>query len=103
MRKEVIAIFDIGKTNKKVLLFDEKLNLVYQDEKKFPEVNDDEGFLCDDIERFETWLSGTLKTLTDEYEIRAINFSTYGATLMYLDEKGKRLTPAYNYLKPMPE
>ncbi len=47
--KKVIAIFDIGKTNKKILLFDEKLQVVYQKEHKFPETTDDDRFECDDI------------------------------------------------------
>ena len=34
---------------------------------------------------------------------KAVNFTTYGATLVYLDENGKRLTPLYNYLKPIEE
>lgn len=47
---DVIAIFDIGKTNKKFLLFDLTLNLVYHEEKLFEEIRDDDGFECDDIE-----------------------------------------------------
>ena len=35
------------------------------------------------------------------YRIKAINFSTHGATLIYLDEFGKPITPLYNYLKPL--
>jgi len=32
MKTKVIAIFDIGKTNKKLLLFNQDLQVVYQDE-----------------------------------------------------------------------
>jgi sugar (pentulose or hexulose) kinase len=105
MKTKVIAIFDIGKTNKKLLLFNQDLQVVYQDEQKFPEIKDDEGFECDDIEKIEDWISESLKKAIEnpEYEIVALNFTTYGATLMYLDENGNRLTPIYNYLKPMPE
>ena len=35
MKQEVIAVFDIGKTNKKILLFDDGMNLVFQEEEKF--------------------------------------------------------------------
>jgi sugar (pentulose or hexulose) kinase len=38
-----------------------------------------------------------------EFEVLAINFATYGATLVYLNQKGERLTPVYNYLKFMPD
>jgi sugar (pentulose or hexulose) kinase len=105
MSKEVVLIFDIGKTNKKILLFDRDLNIVVEEETKFEEIPDDDGYPGDDIEKLEAWMLGACrKYLQDEtYEVKGINFTTYGATLMYLDEQGKRLTPVYNYLKPMPE
>ncbi len=105
MATEVILIFDIGKTNKKVLLFDKKLQIVSEEEDKFEEIVDDNGFACDDIEEIEKWVfQSTNKYLSDPaYDIKAINFTTYGATLMYIDKNGERLTPVYNYLKPLPE
>jgi len=105
MSKEVVLIFDIGKTNKKILLFDRSLNIIHEEETIFEEITDDDGFPGDDIERLEAWIKDTCETyINDErYLVKGINFTTYGATLMYLDDKGKRLTPAYNYLKPMPE
>jgi sugar (pentulose or hexulose) kinase len=105
MQKEVIAVFDVGKTNKKFLLFDAGLKLVHQEEEKFDEILDDDGFTCDDIAKIETWmqacLSGIIKA--GAYNIKALNFTTYGASLMHLDSKGNRLTPVYNYLKSMPD
>lgn len=104
MKKEVILIFDIGKTNKKVLLFDRNLKLVQEEEERFKEVKDDDGFPCDDAVHLEHWIKSTIeKYLSGEkYLVKGINFTTYGATLVYLDEDGKRLTPVYNYLKPLP-
>lgn len=98
---EVIAVFDIGKTNKKILLFDKDFKVVYQFEEKFPVVNDDDGFECDDIDLITTWISKTLTEIVNkgEYDLVGVNFSTYGASLMFLDESGKPLTPVYNYLK----
>lgn len=101
--KKVIAIFDIGKTNKKLLLFDEDLKLIQLQEQPFEEITDEEGFPCDDISAIETWIISITKNLSLIYEIIAINFTTYGATLVYLDENGNRVTPLYNYLKPLPE
>ncbi len=34
-----------------------------------------------------------------EFEIQALNFSCYGASLVHIDKNGKPLTPLYNYLK----
>jgi sugar (pentulose or hexulose) kinase len=105
MKKDVIAIFDIGKTHKKILLFDRGLKLVFQTEEKFAEVTDDEGFSCDDIAKIETWMVKSITTFqaSSDYNIKAINFATYGASMAYLDSAGQRVTPIYNYLKPMPD
>ena len=101
--QRVIAVFDIGKTNKKLLLFDEKFSIVFQQEQKFPVITDEDGFDCDDIGLIVSWIKGELSRLTEtgDYEVTAVNFSTYGASLIFLDEKGERLTPLYNYLKPV--
>lgn len=103
MKEKVIAIFDIGKTNKKILLFDYDLNIISEFEEKFAEVTDDDGFECDDIEKIERWIHESISDLirSDKYDLTAVNFATYGATLAYLDKKGKRITPVYNYLKPL--
>jgi sugar (pentulose or hexulose) kinase len=103
MKEKVIAVFDIGKTNKKLVIFDYNLRLVSEEEIRFPEKLDDDGFECDNIEMIEEWLVNSLKELahSDKYDLTAVNFATYGATLVYLDEQGNRLTPAYNYLKPI--
>jgi sugar (pentulose or hexulose) kinase len=105
MKEKVIAVFDVGKTNKKVILFNYDLKLISEDEEKFDETVDDDGFPCDDIEHIESWIRESVTRLvsTDKYDLTAINFSTYGATMAYLDEQGKRLTPVYNYLKPIDE
>ena len=98
---EVIAVFDIGKTNKKILLFDNQFKIVHQHEGKFPVVKDDDGFECDDIELITDWIRKSLEDLiaNDQYNLVGVNFTTYGASLMFLDKEGKRLTPVYNYLK----
>ena len=53
----------------------------------------------------ENWIRESIAGLveSEKYDLKAVNFSTYGATLAYLDENGTRLTPIYNYLKPMDE
>ncbi len=105
MAIDVVLVFDIGKTNKKVLLFDNALNLVFEKDEVFDEITDDDNFSCDDIETIEKWLFESLDKIVNysDYHVVSVNFSTYGASLVYLDENKKRLTPVYNYLKPMPE
>jgi sugar (pentulose or hexulose) kinase len=105
MKKELVLIFDIGKTNKKILLFDRELKIIHEEETVFNEIPDDDGFKGDDVEKLEQWMLDACTRIMkdDRFVLRGINFTTYGASLMYLDDKGKRLTPVYNYLKPMPE
>jgi len=99
--KKVIAVFDIGKTNKKLLLFDENFQVAFQQEQKFPVTKDDDGFECDDIDLITSWMRKELEKLTEskEFDPVAVNFSTYGASLMFVGKNGKRLTPVYNYMK----
>ncbi|MDW5288262.1 FGGY family carbohydrate kinase [Formosa sp. PL04] len=101
--KHVIAVIDIGKTNKKIFLFDNLFQVVSQNSIQFEEVKDDDGFCCDDIEAIERWIKNGIKQIQEQglYRIKAINFSTHGASLVYLDKDGKRITPLYNYLKPL--
>ena len=105
MKEVIIAVFDIGKTNKKLILFNESLKIVSETEEKFTEIKDDDGFDCDDIEQIEKWIKESVIKLvhSDVYDLKAVNFSTHGATLVYLDADGKRITPVYNYLKPIDE
>ncbi len=105
MKETVVAIFDVGKTNKKLILFNEDLKVVAETERRFPETVDSDGFECDDIELIENWIKESVTGLvhSDKYELDAVNFTTYGATLVYLDEDGKRVGPVYNYLKPLDE
>ncbi|MBU7578391.1 MAG: carbohydrate kinase, partial [Flavihumibacter sp.] len=101
----VHAVFDVGKTNKKLLLFDEQFNIVDESSHRFPEIQDESGFPCEDIVALKNWILNSLKSilLDGRYEVRAVNFSAYGASLVYLDQNGELLTPLYNYLKPFPD
>jgi sugar (pentulose or hexulose) kinase len=78
---------------------------VSESEQRFSEIRDDDGFECDDIDLIESWIKESVAKMvnSDRYDLKAVNFTTYGATVVYLDAEGRRLTPVYNYLKPMEE
>ena len=101
--KKVTAIFDIGKTNKKFFLFDENYKEVFRDYKKFDEIEDEDGYPCDDLGAIQKWAKSIFKKIlkAKKFDVTAINFSTYGASLVHLDKNGKPLTPLYNYTKPI--
>lgn len=100
-----IVIFDVGKTNKKVFVFSESYKILYGDSIKLDETTDPDGDACEDLDSLKNWVLKSLESIINEkkYDIRAINFSTYGASLVYIDDHGEPLTPLYNYLKPYPE
>ena len=101
----VIAIFDIGKTNKKVFLFDEKYDVRLETSVQLAEIKDEDGFPCEDVEALTAWVISMLQDLIKlkDFEIKAINFSAHGASFVNVDQKGKPVTPLYNYLKPYPK
>ena len=100
----VIAIFDIGKTNKKFFLLDIAYQIVMEKSAIFPEIKDEDGDACEDINALSNWI---IKTFTDvltakKYNVKAVNFSAYGASFVYVDNNGKVAAPLYNYLKRYP-
>lgn len=100
----VIAIFDVGKTNKKLLLFSEQYELLQEDSRPMEEINDEDGFPCDDVQALTAWIRESYTSLlsSDRYEVKAINFSGYGASFVYIGDDGRVMLPLYNYLKPYP-
>jgi sugar (pentulose or hexulose) kinase len=101
----VIAILDVGKTNKKLLLLDEDYQIVWGKSDLLPETKDEDGDSCEDLNLLNTWAFETLKKAVDTggFRICAINFCAYGASFVHIDQNSNSLTPLYSYLKPYPE
>jgi L-fuculokinase len=100
---DVTAVFDIGKTNKKFFLFDSDFKEVYKEYTKFDEIEDEDGHPTENLNALQNWLKNVFKNILEasEFNVKAINFSTYGASFVHLDENGEVLTPLYNYTKPI--
>lgn len=101
----VVAIFDVGKTNKKLFLFDEQYRMVFERSARFMETVDEDGDPCENLESLKISVFDSLKEVVNNpnFELKAINFTAYGASLVYVDEEGHVLTPLYNYLKAYPQ
>lgn len=99
----MIAIFDIGKTNKKFFLFDEQYAPAEGESIQLPQTVDEDGSPCEDLEALNAWMSETLAKALARADIRALNFSTYGASFVHLDDRLEPAAPLYNYLKSFPE
>ncbi|MCB0531413.1 MAG: hypothetical protein H6574_01160 [Lewinellaceae bacterium] len=102
---DVTAIFDIGKTNKKFFLFDEQHREVHRAYTRLEEIQDEDGFPCEDLEQLCTWMKDSFREAQEKtgVQITRLNFSTYGASFVHLDANGQPVAPLYNYLKPFPE
>ena len=101
----VIAIFDVGKTNKKLFLFDENYKIVFERSARFIETVDEDGFPCENLDSLKLSVFDSLREVfrLKDFEIEAINFCSYGASFVYLNDDGKACAPLYNYLKEYPE
>ena len=114
MKKQpVIVILDIGKTNKKLFVMDENYHIILEQTEQFADITDDEGEPCEDIERLSNWIELSLKSVIHqpEFDVKAVNFSTYGASFVLLKTAsigasgrvvGEVVAPLYNYLKFFP-
>ena len=105
MSEPAIVIFDVGKTNKKVLLFNDQYEVLLEEAVHFDEIVDEDGFPCEDMNALTKWVEQKFSELLFKrgINVKAVNFSAYGASLVYTDQRGNRIAPLYNYLKPYPE
>ncbi len=103
--KNVTAVFDIGKTNKKFFLFDKDFKEVHKEYISFDEIEDEDGHPTEDLAALQKWLKEVFNRIltAKKFRVKAINFSTYGASFVHLDENGNPVTPLYNYTKPLPD
>lgn len=101
----VIAIFDVGKTNKKLFLFNKRYEIVFEQAVQLKETIDEDGDVCEDLSLLTEWIKKSIEALFQmpDFKIKAINFSAYGASFVHIMNEGDALLPLYNYLKPYPK
>ena len=104
-KQNVIAIFDVGKTNKKLFLFDEHYHILSEESARLENIKDEDDFECEDVHGLTQWITKEFKKISslDDFNIRAINFSGYGASMVNINDAGQSITPLYSYLKPYPQ
>ncbi len=109
----MIAILDIGKTNKKCFVFDEDYRIVFEKTAQLPETTDEDGDPCEDVDLLTDWVLTTVREVLGDarFQIRAFNCTAYGASWVHVPpnpvrrgfaEQGSAIR-LYNYLKPFPE
>ncbi|TVR66714.1 MAG: carbohydrate kinase [Spirochaetaceae bacterium] len=100
--KQVIAVLDIGKTNKKVALFDEKMQMLDTRRRRIDSIPQ-EGVQAEDVLSIEEWFLDALADLSTLYRIRAIAVTTHGAASVCVDEEGNPIVPPVDYTFPVEE
>jgi sugar (pentulose or hexulose) kinase len=96
MEKYHIAVFDIGKTNKKLVIYDDDLHIVNIERTKIEECTADQ-LSYDNIKGIEEWILQKLKKNASLYNIKVISISAHGATFTCVDEKGDLVIPELSY------
>ncbi len=96
----VVAVLDVGKTNKKVALFDANFRTLDIRKISLDAIAADAGIEYEQTGELFRWLGGILSEFARSYDIRALGISTHGATMAVLDEKGELAHPVFSYLSP---
>lgn len=100
----VVAVLDVGKTNKKVALYDRDLRSVDLRRTSLDaQPGSREGEEWEQTDALFEWTCSALRELGAEYEIRAIGITTHGATMAVLDAEGALAHPVLSYLSPAGE
>ena len=97
MNNDVIAVLDIGKTNKKVLIYDKGLTVLDKETKAFGEVVGEGGIKLEQPESVFEWFVSVLKTFSSSYNIQAISVTTHGAMGVCVDAGGEITCPPLAY------
>ncbi len=100
--EKAVLVFDVGKTNKKLLVFDENLKIVDSLYTRFDSYEKD-GVFFYDMTDVKTWLFSGIKELGAKYPIKAISITTHGATWAPLDGEGNDVMPVIDYVTPVPD
>ncbi len=91
-----IAVFDVGKTNKKLLVFNHRLELVDAVYHTFDQYEKD-GVQIEAVEETSAWLIASLKAMAAKHDIGAISVSTHGAAFAMIDGGGRLAAPVLSY------
>jgi L-fuculokinase len=92
----VVAVLDVGKTNKKVSLYSREFE-VLAEERTTIGTREYNGLEVEDTQEILRWFLEALKKLASKYEICAIAITTHGATFALLDEHGYLAHPVISY------
>lgn len=92
----VIAVLDIGKTNKKIVIYNDNLKQLDSVYCSIPTIRDEE-LEVENVDEIERWFYKNLKIFSKQYNIKSVSISTHGATCVCIDNKGELSVPVVAY------
>lgn len=99
-----VAVYHIQRTQKKLVLFDQEFKVVFEERQVFEEISDEEGVACEDLHRMTNWIFESWERLEADtrFDVKAVNFTTYGPALVHLNQNSEPIAPLLDYRKPFP-
>lgn len=97
-----IAVLDIGKTNKKLVIYDNDLKQIDSIYSSFPTIKY-EDLDIEDIDGIHALFIDGLKTMGKKYPIKVISITTHGATGVCIDKEGNSSVPVVAYTNEVDE
>ncbi|MGO8692592.1 MAG: FGGY-family carbohydrate kinase [Rectinemataceae bacterium] len=94
--ERAVAVIDIGMTNKKVAVYDERLAILDSVSRTFDPIMV-EGMETHDLEGMEAWFLDRLAHFARKYRISAVAVTTHGATLVCVGSDGRPCAPCVYY------
>ena len=96
MKSTVVAVLDVGKTNKKLSAYDSSFQ-VLAEERTTLEPGERDGLEIEATDELLAWFRQALKRFASAFDVRAIAVTTHGATCALLDEEGQLAYPVVSY------
>ncbi|MCP4642691.1 MAG: hypothetical protein GY851_19755 [bacterium] len=96
MKPAVVAVLDVGKTNKKLSAYGEAYE-VLAEHRASPEPGEANGLEVEATEELLSWFRGALKDLAADYDVQAVAITTHGATCALIGEDGGLAHPVISY------
>lgn len=96
MSEPAVAVIDIGKTNKKIHIYNRNLELIDSRSQTFGTVMKD-GVSFEATEELLEWLLDNLSALASRHAVRVIAITTHGASFACVDESGDLAVPVIDY------
>jgi len=100
--KYAIAVLDIGKTNKKVAVYDDSMKPLEVKKRKIGTIRQND-LDVEDIENVVSWFFEQLKELGNKYPIQVLSVTTHGSTLVCVGKDGKPSVPPIAYTNEVPD